>query len=208
MNLRHPIAALLLPLTLTVSTAALADPQAVTGADGAYLGFDGISVQGTLYDVRFVDGSFDALFGGVPQFALASQAGAAANALRLAIVGVPALDAEPSRMHGCGSAATLACYVLTPDAEYSSLPDDVDAVAVRNGREADAVLNGLEAMGLPAGFDTALDNIGPGGVHSQVWAIWSPAAAVSEPGSLGLLAAGLGGIGASLARRRGRAGRV
>jgi hypothetical protein len=200
MKMRKNLAALLLPLALPAVT--LANPQAVTAADGSYIGFNGISVQGTLYDVRFVEGTFNGLFGGVPQFALESQASAAAFGLYQAIATVPALDAEPFRMAGCGLPGTVSCQILSSDAEFSSLPSDVDVIAVRNGREASSVLNGMSAFSFATDFNTSNDNTGPGGVNGYVWARWTVAAPVPEPASCAMMALGLGAL---LLRRR-RAG--
>lgn len=196
MKIRHALAALMLPL------AATAAPVAVVDGAGTYLGFDNIGVNGTLYNVRFIEGTFNAVFGGVPQFGLEADASAAAFSLLQAVNGDAALNADPYKMFGCGLSATMACNIMTADAEFSSLPSDVDVIAVRNGREADNVLNGLNALTIDTSYDSNVDNIGPGGVHSYVWAQWTAVTSntVPEPSSLALIC--LAGLAAATARRR------
>lgn len=191
MKTKSRLSALALALVLGISSAANAAPTAVTNIGGEYIGFDNISVGASVFNVRFKDGTFNGLFGGVPQFALESQAAAASLSLLLAIEGVGALDANPSSMFGCG-VASIACFIMTSDAELSVLPNDVDVVQVRNGLESDNVLNGLQGELFPASFDTSVDNIGPGGASSYVWADWTAATTnVPEPSSIALLGAGL-----------------
>ncbi len=79
-------------------------------------GATGVDVNGTLYDVEFVDGTCNVLFSGCDDpsdFAFTTETDAtdASNAL-LALIGItPTIDLDP-RVDGC--TRTSVCFILTP----------------------------------------------------------------------------------------------
>ncbi len=102
------------------SAPALAAPILLTDSAGQLIGADGVLIDGSLFDVRFVDGTCVDLFGGCDEesdFAFGgnpSGAEAAANALlNLVFQDVAAgdFDSDPTLTNGCSFAQ---CSVFIP----------------------------------------------------------------------------------------------
>jgi hypothetical protein len=183
----------------SILSAAQAAPILVVDA-GILTGARNVDVNGTLYDVDFVDGSCTGLFTGcdASTFTFTSQATAlqAANALIADVLldvilngQLHLFDSDQSLTAGCSSSG---CSVLTPFASSGSI------VAV-----AAAVNNAA------GGVDFTINTTFPAGFSSptETYARWSRAAAVvPEPHALACLA--IGGFALVLLRRRRGADRT
>ncbi|MGE0592418.1 MAG: PEP-CTERM sorting domain-containing protein [Vicinamibacterales bacterium] len=163
-----------------------------TGVTPELLGATGVSVNGMLYDVTFVDGSCVGLFSGCDapaDFTFTTQldAEAAAQALLdqvfLDLAAPDLFDTEPEFTAGCGSA--LRCDVWIPFAPGATVDF---AAAINEAFEAGDVVGSF--------FINPATDTGP--IEDVVWAQFT---AVPEPGLL--LLTGLG-LAAVLVRRRRR----
>ena len=157
---------------------------------GKLLGADGVDVGGTLYDVRFVDGTCIALFSDCDQVAdFTFQSAAAAHLASLALLAdvfqdgpSGAFDTRPELTNGCTSQRV--CLVLTPR--------NVDAPAVDVSVASNEVLLGgfdvdaADTLLTFRGSDTSLSSEG-------VYAVWTPqvAAETPLPGTLSCLGIGM-----------------
>jgi hypothetical protein len=178
-------------LTLTTrdahATALLIDH---TGATPELLGATGVSVNGVMYDVTFIDGTCIALFDGCDApsdftFTLQLDAEAAAQALLdqvLIDLAAPDLfDTEPEFTQGCSSA--LRCDIWIP----FGIGATVDfAAAINETFDAADVVGSF--------FINPATDTGP--IEDVVWAQFTP---VPEPATLLLTAVG---TAAALVRHR------
>lgn len=170
---------------------AQAAPILLVDASGELTGANGVDVGGTLYDVRFVDGSCIALFSGcdsVADFPFATKAGAdeASQAL-LDQVLLGVFDDDPARTAGCEQPA--GCQILTPYELFAGGAGLILSGAI-NSPVADFVSD--------VGTTPANDTIGADG---SVYAVWTlPPTGTPLPGTLSCL--GIGLLGLVLANRR------
>jgi hypothetical protein len=150
-----------------------------TGATPELLGATGVSVNGTLYDVTFVDGSCVALFDGCDApadfaFTLQLDAEAAAQALLdqvfIDLAAPDLFDTEPEFTQGCSSA--LRCDVWIPFGVGAT----VDFAAAIN-----ETIDAADVVG--SFFINPATDTGP--IEDVVWAEFT---AVPEPGTLLLTA--------------------
>lgn len=189
------MAGIALLLVVGAVGAARAAPTLIVDASGELLGADGVDVGGTLYDVRFVDGTCTQAYGScdVASFAFTTETDAkAASKSLLAQVFVGQFDAAPNLTAGCNS--VVLCAVFTA---YLA---GADGAAVANNRalEAEEFVGGS----VPGTANLALDPF-------SVWAVWTLATAnpVPEPASLLLAGSALGLMGLASRRSRPRAAR-
>lgn len=191
--MRKMLALLVLCLVGTAHSAPALDIQI-----GVLVGARDVTVNGVLYDVRFMDGSCVSLFSGCDSpsdfaFTTGTDALAASRALldQVFLDGFQGtFDSDPGLTRGCESAFQIgACSIFTPfDTLVNNALADNSAVESFDGVRA--------AFTLPGEDLTRYGTV--------VYAVWAPVMAVPEP-SAGLMMVigamvliGLGGI-----RRRG-----
>jgi hypothetical protein len=163
-------------------------------------GATGVDVNGTSYDVAFLDGTCTSVFDGCDSnsdfaFTNPGDATAAAQALldQVFVDGLPGtFDTVPFLTNGCSD--LLICTAWIP---YSVSGTGVDLMTASNSNGADFVLAGVTD---PSG-DTSQS-------PSLVWAIFTPSVAVGvpEPSTWAMMLLGFGAIGLAARRRRKVAG--
>lgn len=166
-------------LAFISATAAQAAVTLLIDANGELTGANGVDVAGTLYDVRFVDGTCAAVFSGCDDasdfaFATAAAAAPASQALLdqvLLDVAGGMFDSNPELTLGCDIVGGT-CDVRTAVAQGTT-PTNVVRSDALNGTGSDGVSSSCCA------FDTSVNPL-------AVYAVWTLAtpAQVSEPSSL------------------------
>lgn len=160
--------------------------------NGELTGANGVDVGGTLYDVRFVDGTCSSVFSGCDSdsdftFATTADAFVASRALldQVLLDGIAGnFDTIPSLTVGCEPGAGDVgegeiCHIGTPAFAVGIM------IAARNATQDDTFR--ISDIG----------EVGP----ADVYAVWSPAAqSVPEPSAFACLGVGL--LALALARRR------
>ncbi len=111
----NPFAVAISSASVTSVTTPTAEP--VVDSGGALLGATNVDVDGTLYDVAFLDGTcndvFDACGAANFQFSSFAESNLASIALRAQVFDDPAYTNSPSIINGCESTST--CGIWTPD---------------------------------------------------------------------------------------------
>jgi len=176
---------------LLISSSASAATLNVSG--GQLLGASGVIVDGSSYNVEFLDSTCIALFSGcdaVSDFTFQSEAAAllASQALldQVFLDGVDLFDTAPALTAGCSGGQE--CRAWTPYAPPTPAFSFVAAVASQNfpGLDADATPSAYNRPAADATIST-----------DDVYAVWAP---IPEPGT-GILM-GLGLLAMSVRSRR------
>lgn len=144
-----------------------------------------VAVDGFLYDVAFVDGKFNDIFGTtVPalQFTTGDQAQKAAQALAdtLIDVGDQLFDSTPSLTRGCSN--DQACLIMTP---FSLEIGDVAfrRVGFTNDNPFLGLVTGDSVGDVSGILDLRMEDFSSGGIFDdRTFAVWRRAASTSPPG--------------------------
>jgi hypothetical protein len=183
-------------LGLLLPNAAIAQQLIVNGS-GQLTGATGVNVNGTLYDVTFVDGTCDAVFGSCGAgstftFSSSADAIAAAQALLDQVFTDGAagqFDSEPALTLGCGNPQE--CVTIIP---YSpQFPSDVGV-----GYDLNSATESADV----ASFTSELTTFDFSQSNTYVWARFVPESGVPEPSSWALMLLGFGAVGAAMRRTR------
>jgi hypothetical protein len=184
----------LVAVWVLATTAAQSSAAETIVTNGKLLGATGVLVNGSSYDVSFVDGTCAALFSGCDQITdFVFQDSAAARAASQALLDQVFLgiyDTNPELTSGCAS--TSACTAFTPF--FISGDSATVAQALnRSGAQSDSVPNNT--------VQHRLTNTGSGmsGHGNFTYAVWT-VQAVPEPSTWLMMILGFGMVGYSLRR--------
>jgi hypothetical protein len=184
-------------VALGCASLAHAEPVLLVDASGFLTGARHVAVGGTFYDVSFIEGTCSEVFAGCDdasdfQFATDEDASAAAGALLGRVfVDVPSVgrfDTQPELTFGCTDPSL--CIAAIP-AGIGSPGGVVFGQLAYNTARGDLVTN----FNFLFDFNASAD-------EGAVWARFTPAAPVPEPGSLLLVGSGLSAAVATLRRRK------
>jgi hypothetical protein len=164
----------------------------VTDGSGNLLGAENVLVEGTLYDVEFLDGTCIALFNGCDSssdFIFDDEGAEAASKALLNLVFVGAFNISPEFINGCQLPGK--CFLFTP---YKGNGDEMDLFYAQYQPLIDA--GQVTNLGYSAKLDSGIQ----GGDY--VYAVWTEAIDVPAPGTVILLSLGIAGLFLSRHRKQ------
>ncbi|MDQ8021368.1 MAG: hypothetical protein REI94_05970 [Moraxellaceae bacterium] len=189
---------LLFSLLVFASPAALAAPVLLV-QNSEYVGADRVDVSGALYDVRFVEGSCNALFAGCTSFTFTDFVSADAASQALFSLLTNALDPNfyvpPASVNGCEDASM--CYIITPFASNAA-QNWVFNQAYRLSEAYGHHGYGYAQVGISPSADTT-------SVSLHVYAVWTPSELVVDgevPEPQGAALAAIALLALQISRRR------
>jgi hypothetical protein len=166
---------------------------------GQLLGASGVIVDGSSYNVEFLDGTCINLYNGcddVSDFTFQTEAAATTAAAALLdqvfLDGIDFFDSNPGLTNGCTVGPFSHCEIFTRFTPSDLVNPNIIAV-INNGGTGPFSQDGATGVFAVAGFDTAVGGL----VAGQVYAVWTP---IPEPGTALLL--GLGLLSLSARKRR------
>jgi hypothetical protein len=162
--------------------------------NGKLVGATGVLVNGSSYNVSFVDGTCAALFNGCDQtadffFQTPADAQAASQAL-MDQVFLGAYDTTPGLTSGCATTAA-SCSVITPYAY-------VNSTTVSTYRAWNFATETSDTRG----STNVSPSLNTGASTAVTYAVWSIASAAPEPSTWLMMILGFGTVGHSLRRRQ------
>jgi hypothetical protein len=200
MRLCTTLRALAAALLLHFSTSALAATQ-IVNSSGILTGATGVNVNGTLYDLSFVEGSCQSLFSGCNapadfNFQASADAQAAAQALLDQVfldTALGSFDSDPSLTFGCPTPGFFTlCSAVIP---YSGNGVTFSEWSAGNEPSSDSLFHSNLAG---ASVDSSVN----GGSVFAVFTLSQIQTGVPEPASWAMMLLGFGAIGAAMRRRR------
>lgn len=162
-----------------------------TDASGNLVGAKNVLVDGTLYDVAFLDGTCFTLFNGCDDnsdftFTTAADAELASQAL-LDLVFIDQngvnqeWDSNPSLTNGCPDPIVIFCLTITPYNAPGFNTDSLTSIA----------FNDINENNDRTRFDRCSSSLGNCSGSRLVWAVWTNATNVPEPRTVILLSLGI-----------------
>lgn len=183
------ISRLILPFALLIALSSHANAALLITDNNQLIGADGIEVDGSFFDVRFIDSTCTAVFGvcSSSNFTFQGQAAGflAAAALRdqvfNTVSGMP-FDIDPELIFGCTS--TVTCQILIPVSIFSG------------GLLSSAIVNNPSGVGITGIGSTRTGVTGENLANSAslVYASFTPSTSVNVPPAIGLIIIGCLGI--------------
>jgi len=166
----------------STSQASIAGPTAVTDSNGQLLGIDGIDLLGGIWNVRFVEGSFDDLFGDTSGLDFVDMAGARAAATALYdVYNQPGFELYTQKGYAtAGILYTTIGQVLTPY-RVSVWNVSVIGFTIYPDEESDLVTDTFDTQSYT---DT-------GTSFYTVYADWTNVSAVPVPAAVWFMGSGL-----------------
>ena len=175
--------------------------------NGLLTGATGVTVDGSTYDVEFLDGTCASVFSGcdsVSDFAFTTQASGllAAQALldQVFIDGAMGqFDTNTALTRGCPDTSTPICVALIPT-NFAFLGNYIEGS--RAGNNTVNAFDDVGLFGVPVATFNTFDGPNAANLTFARFTLSSVTGSVPEPATWGMMLMGFGAMGVSLRRRR------